>query len=625
MAVNVKDFGAIGDGTTNDRTAIVNAIANAQANGNVDVIFPAGLYRIGSNLTINHNIRLEGRASLVVPTGVTVTFSMQPEISPTTVQAFYTEGTGLIAGLREARGEWFYGSKLNGTSSSTADVEFQKLADSVVTGGKIILPSGTIHITGSTAIQFTKGQHVEGSSHRGTRIVTTNDTTANAFRFTGSESYVGNLSIFKLNDYIRPTAGVGIDMDGNFWIAENLRTNSLYTAIKATKAGKLKAFDFNDSAYAGIWFSGHADSYANQGIISAASSFVTFSGVSGTFSPSGEKVTWSGNPEAVDLYIDPSSGSRGKIVLGLRNPTVGTVITGQTSGATATVASITHAHAGGGIRSTDYNESMLFTDIDVVGGAYSLYLEGTTSKQAANNKFQQCLFDSNRFNGVFINRAIATVFSGCWFSNRPTDYDVYLSNCSHTVFRDCIIANTYGGFLLNEGTAKNTVVDSCTIVDFNTGNRSEQYAMRFASGSTATVRNCTIGGTGGWGGFGTLGIWLFNNTNVLIENCDFSGLTGTRIKNDNTSQGTVIIKDNKGVRTKNKGVNNVASGTTSRVVNHGLSFTPREEDIQIFTQNPSPAHNLASINATSFTVTIPNTLSGDWWFRWGVETMDLRS
>ena len=67
--VSVKDFGAVGDGTTDDTTALQNAI-NAVASGG-GVYFPAGVYKITSGLTISTNtIRLYGDAAYL--NGVTI-------------------------------------------------------------------------------------------------------------------------------------------------------------------------------------------------------------------------------------------------------------------------------------------------------------------------------------------------------------------------------------------------------------------------------------------------------------------------------------------------------------------------------------------------------------------------
>ena len=53
-AVNVKDYGATGNGSTDDRTSIINAISALGANGGT-VFFPPGRYRINSTITVNGN------------------------------------------------------------------------------------------------------------------------------------------------------------------------------------------------------------------------------------------------------------------------------------------------------------------------------------------------------------------------------------------------------------------------------------------------------------------------------------------------------------------------------------------------------------------------------------------
>ena len=64
--VSVKDFGAVGDGTTDDTTAIQAAInsfattSSASATGGGTVFFPAGKYRITSTLLIGWGVTLQG-------------------------------------------------------------------------------------------------------------------------------------------------------------------------------------------------------------------------------------------------------------------------------------------------------------------------------------------------------------------------------------------------------------------------------------------------------------------------------------------------------------------------------------------------------------------------------------
>lgn len=59
---DVRDFGAAGDGTTNDTTAIARALASVPSTGG-DVYFPPGTYRITSSLTPQSKTRLHGEGS----------------------------------------------------------------------------------------------------------------------------------------------------------------------------------------------------------------------------------------------------------------------------------------------------------------------------------------------------------------------------------------------------------------------------------------------------------------------------------------------------------------------------------------------------------------------------------
>jgi hypothetical protein len=60
--VNVKDFGAVGDGAADDTAAIQAAINAAQA-GVVSVYLPAGRYRLASPLTITTSVNMRGEGA----------------------------------------------------------------------------------------------------------------------------------------------------------------------------------------------------------------------------------------------------------------------------------------------------------------------------------------------------------------------------------------------------------------------------------------------------------------------------------------------------------------------------------------------------------------------------------
>lgn len=68
--VSVKDFGAVGDGVTNDTAAIqaANAVGTS-------IYFPEGTYLLGSNTTLTSDIAFAQGAEISVPLGVTLTIN----------------------------------------------------------------------------------------------------------------------------------------------------------------------------------------------------------------------------------------------------------------------------------------------------------------------------------------------------------------------------------------------------------------------------------------------------------------------------------------------------------------------------------------------------------------------
>lgn len=68
--VSVKDFGAVGDGVTNDATAIQNAVNTMTAGGTL--VFPYGTYKINTSILVPYsNITILGNGSTIDGTGLT--------------------------------------------------------------------------------------------------------------------------------------------------------------------------------------------------------------------------------------------------------------------------------------------------------------------------------------------------------------------------------------------------------------------------------------------------------------------------------------------------------------------------------------------------------------------------
>tara|TARA_R110002124_G_C8906510_1_gene510259 strand:- start:311 stop:1669 length:1359 start_codon:yes stop_codon:yes gene_type:complete len=97
--VNVKDYGAVGDGVTDDTVAIQAADSFG------GFTFPNGTYLIASNITIASDVEFQAGAKISVPTGVTVTFSKS--ISAGNLQEIFSGLGSVVVSNRTYPFHWF--------------------------------------------------------------------------------------------------------------------------------------------------------------------------------------------------------------------------------------------------------------------------------------------------------------------------------------------------------------------------------------------------------------------------------------------------------------------------------------------------------------------------------------
>jgi hypothetical protein len=91
-AVSVTDFGAVGNGVTNDTAAIQAAVNTGKV-----VIFPAGTYLIESNIELKSNARLIGQPGAIIYRNTDVRFiGPSPTLTEITATADFLYGSTLI-------------------------------------------------------------------------------------------------------------------------------------------------------------------------------------------------------------------------------------------------------------------------------------------------------------------------------------------------------------------------------------------------------------------------------------------------------------------------------------------------------------------------------------------------
>lgn len=106
--VSVKDFGAVGDGTTDDTTAINNTIIYVNSNGGGAIYVPPGTYKITNSITVLSNVKFfgAGRGSTNIksyPTNPTYG-SIVVDGDFAEVSGFSIDGSATVAGTRGACG-----------------------------------------------------------------------------------------------------------------------------------------------------------------------------------------------------------------------------------------------------------------------------------------------------------------------------------------------------------------------------------------------------------------------------------------------------------------------------------------------------------------------------------------
>lgn len=112
-----QDFGAVGDGVTDDVGSFLNA-----SNAGKTIHVPAGNYLIGSSVTLSSQIEFDAGAKLLIGNGVTVAFTGQVVSGP--YQIFQCTGTGAVtfneAKTSEGHPEW-WGALVNNAGAASAN------------------------------------------------------------------------------------------------------------------------------------------------------------------------------------------------------------------------------------------------------------------------------------------------------------------------------------------------------------------------------------------------------------------------------------------------------------------------------------------------------------------------
>lgn len=445
----VRDRGAVGDGTTNDRAPFVAC----------DVIgafvVPPGMYRIPSNITFANHVTFAAGARLVIPTGVTVTFN--GGLAAPSAQIFNFTGTGAVAGLSSVDILWFVGDAWNNPSRVDGRALAQKAYDACVSNAVVQWPTGYLKHDG-TAITVMKGQQTRGGGKNATLLLWTS-TATNGFAVStvsfASISGVGcSWGDYRLlpasGTFIRVSAVLGVSLDdiGSYVAYDAVTFDSSVAACTVTNSNFFESFN------AGVTAQNAGDIFLSNFIINTNLVYVVTGAATGTFQV-GEQVKGLSSLKQGPLQrIDDTTMAVGYVGSTPQVFSVGETIQGITSGATATITSARIPHASGGIRLADHVEAFIAESGDIIGGQYPMVSDAASNTQfnrPAYCSFTDVYFDSGIY-GCAHNNSIEFDFVGCWWSNRSNG--AVFSNCDGFKFN--------GGKLINNAVNGHQINATCT-------------------------------------------------------------------------------------------------------------------------------------------------------------------
>jgi hypothetical protein len=186
----VRDYGATGNGTTDDTAAFIAAGA-----AGVGVV-PPGTYLIATTTNMNFPLDFLPGASLIVSADTTLTLSSG--ITANETQQIFSV-TGTLNGLLKASVRWF-GATGNGSTDDTAAIQKAINAVSTAEGGSLYLPTGTYNI--SAALSITTSNITLFGDGPNSTLISVTENTVGALNVSGSRCLYHSFQI------IYPSQGI---------------------------------------------------------------------------------------------------------------------------------------------------------------------------------------------------------------------------------------------------------------------------------------------------------------------------------------------------------------------------------------------------------------------------------
>lgn len=225
-SVSVKDFGAVGDGTTDDTAAIVAALVAVNS-----ILFPPGTYKITANITVGagKSLTFDSGAMITATSAFNLVLNNTSVLIADRYKIF--SGSASVTNLRVAYPEWWGATN---STTVTCNTEMQAALDALKTNGSLLLNNSFYSLNGATPLLIDDGQSINGQgTYQSTLYVIT--AAVNAIKITTTAG--AQLRNFRIFCNTVPTSGNAIfveqsigDQVGRILI-ENIALQTVFNGI----------------------------------------------------------------------------------------------------------------------------------------------------------------------------------------------------------------------------------------------------------------------------------------------------------------------------------------------------------------------------------------------------------
>lgn len=275
--MNIKNFGAVGDGLNDDSTALQNAITSASGG---DIFFPLGEYLLNQNVTIpaEFSISFEKGAKIVIPIGVSLVINGNVVAGKHHIFSI----SGSLSGINESCIEWFGGSNNGVVDNSIVITTMLNSGVSVISYGV-----GTYFHGSTISIPQNKVLNISGAGFRKTVLSFNNAVGLPLFNYARTVGQSGSICVFDNLQFVWAGTpkqsgscaikfyGYADGVDDNWLRATNCMFQNFEVAINTKWAGQCYFVDnfYQNNKYSHIMWRGSSFFYF-KGCMSFDSTFI---------------------------------------------------------------------------------------------------------------------------------------------------------------------------------------------------------------------------------------------------------------------------------------------------------------------------------------------------------------